>query len=43
MAVARLPTGDYRVDRRLLVERKILPDVALSIVDGRHQRFPARN
>ena len=33
--VARLATGDYRVDERLLFERKTLPDFAVSIVDGR--------
>ena len=35
VTTARLQTGDYRVDGRLLVERKTLPDCALSIVDGR--------
>ncbi len=35
VAVARLATGDYRVDDRLLFERKTVPDFALSIVDGR--------
>ena len=33
--VQRLDIGDYEVDGRLLVERKTLPDFALSIVDGR--------
>jgi ERCC4-type nuclease len=33
--VERLPLGDYRIDGRLLVERKTLPDLVLSIKDGR--------
>ena len=35
LTVARLATGDYRVDDRLLFERKTLQDFARSIVDGR--------
>jgi ERCC4-type nuclease len=35
LTVARLRMGDYVVDGRLLVERKTLPDFALSIADGR--------
>ena len=31
----RLPLGDYEVDGRLLVERKTLPDFAVSVIDGR--------
>jgi ERCC4-type nuclease len=31
----RLALGDYRIDDRLLVERKTLPDLARSITDGR--------
>lgn len=31
----RLPLGDYEVDGRLLVERKTLPDLAVSVIDGR--------
>lgn len=33
--VARLNSGDYRVDNRFLFERKTLPDLAASIVSGR--------
>lgn len=33
--VRRLAVGDYLVDGRLLFERKTLPDLALSIQDGR--------
>jgi len=33
--VRRLAAGDYLVDGRLLFERKTLPDLALSIKDGR--------
>lgn len=35
VAVRRMRLGDYLVDGRLLVERKTLPDFALSVVDGR--------
>jgi ERCC4-type nuclease len=35
VSVARLPAGDYAVDRRVFFERKTLPDFALSLVDGR--------
>ena len=35
VTVRRLSLGDYLVDGRLLVERKTLPDFALSVVDGR--------
>ena len=35
VATRRLPTGDYLADNRLLFERKTLPDVAMSIIDGR--------
>ena len=31
----RLPTGDYLINDRLLVERKTIADLAASIVDGR--------
>jgi DNA excision repair protein ERCC-4 len=33
--VKRLAVGDYRVEERVLVERKTLADFALSLVDGR--------
>jgi DNA excision repair protein ERCC-4 len=33
--VQRLPVGDYLVDDSLLIERKTLPDLVQSIVDGR--------
>lgn len=33
--VARMKTGDYRVDNRFLFERKTLPDLAASIASGR--------
>jgi DNA excision repair protein ERCC-4 len=33
--VVRLAVGDYRVDEALLFERKTLPDLAVSIQDGR--------
>lgn len=33
--VERLVLGDYRIDERLLVERKTLPDLVQSIKDGR--------
>ena len=35
VTVSRLKLGDYRVDGRLLVERKTLLDFALSVLDGR--------
>ena len=35
LRVRRLPLGDYAVDGRLLVERKTLPDLAGSVIDGR--------
>lgn len=35
MEIRRLAVGDYLVDGRLLFERKTLPDLALSIKDGR--------
>lgn len=35
LRVAYLPLGDYLVDNRLLVERKTLGDLTLSIKDGR--------
>ena len=31
----RLSLGDYAVDGRLLIERKTLPDFAVSVIDGR--------
>ncbi len=31
----RLPLGDYEVEGGLLVERKTLPDLAVSVIDGR--------
>ena len=33
--IRRLPLGDYEVDGRLLIERKTLPDFAVSVIDGR--------
>ena len=33
--IERLPLGDYRIDDALLVERKTLPDLILSIKDAR--------
>lgn len=33
--VRRLSMGDYKIENRLLVERKTLKDFALSIIDGR--------
>lgn len=35
VVVERLETGDYHVGEELLVERKSLPDLAVSIVQGR--------
>ena len=35
LSVARLTLGDYEIDGKLLFERKTLPDLALSIEDGR--------
>jgi ERCC4-type nuclease len=35
VSIERLPLGDYRADDALLFERKTLPDLALSIKDGR--------
>lgn len=35
VTISRLKLGDYRVDHRLLVERKTLLDFALSVLDGR--------
>ena len=33
--IRRLSVGDYRIDHRLIVERKTLKDFAISIIDGR--------
>jgi DNA excision repair protein ERCC-4 len=33
--IQRLSLGDYKIDRRLIVERKTLKDFAISIIDGR--------
>ena len=33
--IRRLSMGDYKIDNRLLVERKTLKDFAISIIDGR--------
>ena len=33
--IRRLSLGDYRIDKRVIVERKTLKDFAVSIVDGR--------
>ena len=33
--IARLEVGDYRVDRRVVVERKTVSDFAASLIDGR--------
>lgn len=33
--IRRLPLADYDLDGRLLVERKTLPDFAVSVIDGR--------
>jgi ERCC4-type nuclease len=38
VTIVRLEAGDYRIDDRLLFERKTMPDFALSIVDGRFFR-----
>lgn len=35
LRIGRLALGDYLVDGRFLFERKTLPDMALSIKDGR--------
>lgn len=35
VTVTRLPLGDYRVDGRLLFERKTMSDLAIAIIDGR--------
>jgi ERCC4-type nuclease len=35
LAIRRLELGDYLIDRTLVVERKTLPDFAMSVVDGR--------
>ena len=35
VSIQRLSLGDYRVDNRLIVERKTLKDFAVSIIDGR--------
>jgi len=40
--IARLPTGDYLADNRLLFERKTLNDFAMSIIDGRLFKQVAR-
>lgn len=33
--IRRLPIGDYKIDNRLIVERKTLKDFAISVIDGR--------
>ena len=33
--IARLEVGDYRVERRVVVERKTVADFAASLIDGR--------
>lgn len=33
--IRRLPVGDFRVDDRLLFERKTLKDFSISVIDGR--------
>ena len=33
--IRRLSMGDYKIDNRLIVERKTLKDFAISIIDGR--------
>ena len=35
VGIRRLSIGDYRIDHRLIVERKTLRDFAISIIDGR--------
>ena len=35
LRIARMPVGDYRVEEKVLIERKTIPDFAQSIVDGR--------
>ncbi len=35
VSIRRLSIGDYRIDNRLIVERKTLRDFAISIIDGR--------
>lgn len=35
VVVRRLPVGDYLIDGRVLVERKTVPDFAISLMDGR--------
>ena len=35
VSIRRLSIGDYRIDNRLIVERKTLRDFATSIIDGR--------
>jgi DNA excision repair protein ERCC-4 len=35
LEVSRLRVGDYQIDNRLLVERKTLRDLVVSIIDGR--------
>jgi four helix bundle suffix protein len=35
LTICRLSMGDYRIDHRLVVERKTLKDFAISIIDGR--------
>jgi ERCC4-type nuclease len=33
--IRRLPIGDYKIDNRLIIERKTLKDFAISVIDGR--------
>ena len=40
--VQRLAVGDYCLDKHLIVERKTLPDMMASIVDGRMFRQAMR-
>ena len=35
ISIRRLSIGDYKIDNRVIVERKTLKDFAISIVDGR--------
>jgi ERCC4-type nuclease len=35
ISIQRLPTGDYQIGSRVIVERKTLKDFAISIIDGR--------